>query len=66
MRAGAKPDDSTFAEIVRVKNFLLANVSELHKLAMKNGAEDFAGHIRVVNQLVKMKNSAFERFEFEA
>jgi len=66
MRGGAKPDDSTLAEIVRVKEFLLKNVSELHKMAMKNGAENFAGHVEVVNQLIVMKNSAFTRFEIEA
>ncbi len=65
MRGGAKPDDSTLAEIVRVKEFLLENVSELHKMAMKNGAENFAGHVEVVNQLIVMKNSAFTRFEIE-
>jgi len=59
MKSGAKPDDSTLAEIVRVKEFLLKNVSGLHKMAMKNGAENFAGHVTVVNQLIKMKNAAF-------
>lgn len=66
MTGGAKPDDSTLAEIVRVKKFLLQNVSGLHKLAMKNGAEDFAGHVEVVNHLIAMKNAAFARFEVEA
>jgi glutamyl-tRNA reductase len=66
MRAGAKPDDSTLAEIVKVKKFLLKNVSELHKMAMKNGAEDFLGHVQVVNQLIAMKNAESKRFEIEA
>ena len=66
MRGGEKPNDSTLVEIVRVKEFLLKNVSELHKMAMKNGAENFAGHVAVVNQLVELKNAEFKRFELEA
>lgn len=57
LRCGAKPDLATQAEIVGVKTFLLENVSHVHKLAMQNGAEDFAGHIAVVNQLAAMKHS---------
>jgi glutamyl-tRNA reductase len=66
MAGGAKPDESTLAEIVRVKQFLLKNVSELHKMAMKTGSENFVGHVEVVNQLIEMKNAAFTRFEIEA
>ena len=66
MKCGAKPDDSTLGEIVRVKEFLLKNVSALHKLAMKNGSETFAGHVAVVNRLAEMKRAAFEEFEIEA
>ncbi len=62
MRGGAKPDDSTLAEIVGVKEFLLKNVSELHRMAMKNGAEDFAGHVAVVNHLIELRNSESSRF----
>lgn len=56
---GAKPDAQTQTEIVEIKKFLLANVSELHRMAMRGGAEDFAGHIRVVNRLAAMKTAAF-------
>jgi hypothetical protein len=28
-------------------------------MAMRNGAEDFAGHVAVVKQLTAMKNAAF-------
>jgi glutamyl-tRNA reductase len=58
-RQHSKPDAETQTEIVKVKKFLLANVSELHKMAMRNGAEDFAGHVAVVKQLTAMKNAAF-------
>ncbi|MDQ3714369.1 MAG: glutamyl-tRNA reductase [Acidobacteriota bacterium] len=58
LHGGAKPDKEIQSEIVRVKEFLLANVSHVHKLAMQNGAENFAGHVEVVNRLVRMKNAA--------
>jgi glutamyl-tRNA reductase len=61
IRCGAKPDDSIVREIVGVKEFLLKNVSHVHKLAMRNGAENFAGHVEVVNELVAMKNAALAR-----
>jgi hypothetical protein len=35
-------------------------------MAMRGGAEDFAGHVRVVNQLAAMKKAAFARLESEA
>lgn len=67
MKCGAKPDPTTQGEIVRVKEFLLSNLSGLHKLAMRNGAENFEGHVEVVNKLVAMKNTDFTaRFEVEA
>ncbi len=58
LRCGAKPDERTQKEIVKVKKFLLENVSHVHKLAMHNGAENFAGHIKVVNQLAAMKRAS--------
>ena len=61
MQAGAKPDPETQKEIVRVKEFLLSNVSYLHKLAVQNGPESFSGHIEVVNQLAEMKFAAYAR-----
>ncbi len=66
MQCGARPDEATLSEIVRVKQFLLKNVSDLHKMAMKNGSENFAGHVEVVNHLIRMKNAEFKRFEIEA
>lgn len=66
MRGGAKPDAETQKEIVRIKEFLLGNLPQLHKLAMQKGT-DFAGHLEVVNKLTAMKEASFEaRFEIEA
>ncbi len=56
--SGAKPEAETLREIVGVKEFLLKNVSHVHKLAMRNGAENFAGHIEVINELAAMKRAA--------
>lgn len=58
VRGGAKPDAETLKEIVGVKEFLLKNVSRVHQLAMRNGAENFAGHVAVVNELAAMKRRA--------
>lgn len=67
LRCGAKPDAATQTEIVRVKEFLLGNLSGLHKMAMRSEAADFAGHMEVVNKLVAMKNANFTaEFEVEA
>ncbi|CAN5840295.1 glutamyl-tRNA reductase [soil metagenome] len=67
LQCGAKPDKEIQSEIVRVKEFLLENVSQVHKLAMQNGAENFAGHVEVINTLVAMKNAALsKRLEIEA
>lgn len=66
LNCGAKPDAATQTEIVKVKKFLLANVSELHRMAMRSGAADFAGHVGVVNRLAAMKNAAFARLESDA
>ena len=57
LTCGEKPDRQTQTEIVGVKNFLLENVSHVHKLALQKGAENFAGHVAVVNELVAMKNA---------
>jgi glutamyl-tRNA reductase len=59
-RRGARPDDSMLGEIVKVKEFLLKNVSRLHQLAMQNGADNFAGHVEVVGRLAAMKEAEFK------
>ena len=64
---GIKPSREVLDEIVEVKKFLLKNVSHVHKLAMQNGAENFAGHVAVVNELAILKRAQFaERLEIEA
>ena len=57
LECGAKPDRQLQTEIVGVKDFLLRNVSQVHKLAMKNGAENFAGHVEVIEHLAAMKQA---------
>jgi glutamyl-tRNA reductase len=57
LKCGAKPDPETLKEIVGVKEFLFANLSWVHKLALNDGAETFAGHASVVNRLVEMHGS---------
>ncbi len=59
LRGGAKPDEATLKEIVGVKEFLIKNVSHVHRMAMRSGAENFAGHVEVVNELAAMKRRAF-------
>lgn len=58
-----KPDKSTVAEILKIKQFLIKNVSELHKLAMRGGGslkDDLKNHVELVQKLQSMKNAAFE------
>ncbi|MGI8469193.1 MAG: glutamyl-tRNA reductase [Pyrinomonadaceae bacterium] len=62
----AKPDRATVVEILKIKDFLVKNVSELHKLAMQskgNAADDLQNHIRLVEKLQSMKTAAFEVFD---
>ncbi len=56
MACGGKPDLTTKIEILGVKEFLMSNLSWVHKIAMNDGAETFAGHAAVVDQLVSMRN----------
>ena len=58
-----KPDRATVGEILKIKEFLIKNVSELHKLAMQsrgNVSDDLQNHIALVEKLQTMKNEAFE------
>ena len=62
----AKPDRATVNEILKIKDFLIKNVSELHKLAMQsrgNAADDLRNHIQLVEKLQLMKTAAFEVFD---
>lgn len=57
-----KPDRATVNEILKIKEFLIKNVSELHKLAMQsrgNTADDLQNHIALVEKLQTMKAAAF-------
>ena len=58
-----KPDRETVSEILKIKEFLIKNVSHLHKLAMQNKGDvkdDLQNHIRLVEKLQAMKNASFE------
>jgi len=58
-----KPDESVVKEIVKVKEFLIKNVSHLHKLAMRNNGsakDDLQNHIELVEKLQALKNASFE------
>ncbi len=58
-----KPDRETVSEILKVKEFLIKNVSHLHKLAMQNNGnakDDLQDHVQLVEKLQAMKAAAFE------
>ncbi len=58
-----KPDRKTVSEILKIKEFLVKNVSELHKLAMRNDGnakDDLQNHIQLVEKLQTMKKASFE------
>ncbi len=57
-----KPDRETIGEILKIKSFLMENVSELHKLAMQskgNGTDDLQNHIALVKKLQALKREKF-------
>jgi glutamyl-tRNA reductase len=59
----SKPDRATVDEILKIKSFLIENVSELHKMTIRTGGDvkdDLQNHIRLVEKLQKMKAAAFE------
>lgn len=58
----AKPDRETVNEILKIKDFLIKNVSELHKLAMQSRGDvssDLQNHVRLVEKLQTMKRAWF-------
>jgi glutamyl-tRNA reductase len=58
-----KPDRKIVDEILKIKQFLIKNVSELHKLAMQSkgdAKDDLQKHIQLTQKLQSMKNAAFE------
>ncbi len=59
----SKPDRATVDEILKIKTFLIENVSELHKMAMRSNGDvndDLQNHIQLVQKLHTMKAAAFE------
>lgn len=62
-KTNTKPDRATVGEILKIKNFLIKNVSELHKLAMQSRGDvssDLQNHLALVEKLQAMKQAAFE------
>jgi glutamyl-tRNA reductase len=58
-----KPDRKTVEEILKIKQFLIQNVSELHKLARQSkgdAKDDLQSHIQLTQKLQSLKNAAFE------
>lgn len=61
-----KPDSSTIREIKKAKEFLVENVSELHKLARQSGGDsqsDLKNHLEFVKKLYEAKNASSGVFE---
>jgi glutamyl-tRNA reductase len=59
----SKPDRATVDEILKIKTFLIENVSELHKMTIRTGGnieDDLQNHVRLVKKLQAMKREAFE------
>ena len=58
-----KPNQKIVSEILKIKEFLIKNVSHLHKLAMQNNGDaknDLQNHIQLVEKLQAMKKASFE------
>lgn len=61
-KSRVKPNKSTVAEILEIREFLIANVSELHKLAMRNdgsASDDLKNHVALIEKLQAMKAARF-------
>jgi glutamyl-tRNA reductase len=62
-KSRTKPDRATVAEILKIKQFIVENVSYLHRMAMRNHGDaqsDLQNHVQLVKKLQEMKNQAFE------
>lgn len=60
-KTNSKPNRAVIEEMVSIKEFLLKNVSEFHKLAMRNNVtleEDVTDHVQLVNRLQAMRQNA--------
>jgi hypothetical protein len=61
-KTGVKPGQEQTREVLRIKEFLNQNVSEIHRLyARTNGNfnDDLASHFDLVKRLQSMKESSF-------
>ena len=61
-RTGTKPTPEEKKEIIRVKQFLQGNLSEIHRLAAKSGGDfnqDLESHFSLIRRLQTMKAQAF-------
>ena len=59
----SKPDRATVEKILKIKTFLIENVSELHKMTIRSKGDikdDLQNHIQLVEKLQTMKRAAFE------
>ncbi len=60
-KTGAKPSHAQKAEIIRIKEFLSHNVSEIHSFAARAGSDfkdDLASHFSLIRRLQEMKHEA--------
>lgn len=63
-RTGFKPTPEQKNEILRTKEFLNQNISEIHKLAAKSGGDfesDLESHFSLIYRLRSLKAETFER-----
>lgn len=61
-RSTAKPDEKQTAEILRVKNFLMDNLPEVHRVATQTTGDfrsDFDSHLSLIRLLQTKKAEAF-------
>ena len=61
-RTGAKPTPERIAEVLKVKQFLNQNLSEIHRVAARSGgdfSEDLVNHFSLINRLCELKIQAF-------
>jgi glutamyl-tRNA reductase len=62
-KSRTKPDRETVEEILKIKRFIVENVSYLHRMAMQHNGDarsDLQNHVALVGKLQAMKNEAFE------
>jgi len=61
-KTGSKPSREQALEIVRIKEFLNHNISEIHKFAAKSGGDfhdDLNSHFTLIERLRSMKAETF-------